>query len=274
MMKKPNIQSKEDFKKQKRRRKILIISIQIFLLVSFIGLWELLASTGVINSFLVSKPSAIWELFITYLKNGEIFRHIKISLIETLLGLVIGTVLGLIIAVILWWFPLCSKILDPFLVVLNALPKTALAPIFILWAGAGIKGIVVVAISLSLVVTILSAYNYFSSIDEEKIKMMKTFGANRWQILTKLILPGNIPNILNIIKINIGMSWVGVIVGEFLVSREGIGYLVVYGGQVFRLDLVMMGVLLLGILALLMYLALNCIEKYYRTYRYHKRRKK
>lgn len=274
MMKKPNIQSKEDFKRQKRRRKILIISIQIFLLVSFIGLWELLASTGVINSFLVSKPSAIWELFITYLKNGEIFRHIKISLIETLLGLVIGTLLGLVIAVILWWFPLCSKILDPFLVVLNALPKTALAPIFILWAGAGIKGIVVVAISLSLVVTILSAYNYFSSIDEEKIKMMKTFGANRWQILTKLILPGNIPNILNIIKINIGMSWVGVIVGEFLVSREGIGYLVVYGGQVFRLDLVMMGVLLLGILALLMYLALNCIEKYYRTYRYHKRRKK
>ena len=273
-MKKPNIQSKEDFKRQKRRRKILIISIQIFLLVSFIGLWELLASTGVINSFLVSKPSAIWELFITYLKNGEIFWHIKISLIETLLGLVIGTLLGLVIAVILWWFPLCSKILDPFLVVLNALPKTALAPIFILWAGAGIKGIVVVAISLSLVVTILSAYNYFSSIDEEKIKMMKTFGANRWQILTKLILPGNIPNILNIIKINIGMSWVGVIVGEFLVSREGIGYLVVYGGQVFRLDLVMMGVLLLGILALLMYLALNCIEKYYRTYRYHKRRKK
>ncbi len=274
MMKKPIIQSKEDFKKQKRKRKILIFSIQIFLLVSFIGLWELLASTGVINSFLVSKPSAIWELFITYLKNGEIFRHIKISLIETLLGLVIGTFLGLIIAIILWWFPLCSKILDPFLVVLNALPKTALAPIFILWAGAGIKGIVVVAISLSIVVTILSAYNYFSSIDEEKIKMMKTFGANRWQILTKLILPGNIPNILNIIKINIGMSWVGVIVGEFLVSREGIGYLVVYGGQVFRLDLVMMGVLLLGVLALLMYLALNFIEKYYRTYRYHKRRKK
>ena len=273
-MMKRKISSLEDFKKEKRRKKGLILFSQFALLFLFLASWELFARLGVINTFLVSKPSDIWNLFFIYLKNGEIFRHMKVSLLETLYGLVIGTGLGILIGILLWWFPTLSRILDPFLVVLNALPKTALAPILIIWAGTGMKGIVVVAISLSIVITILSSYHAFNSIDEEQIKMMKTLGASKWQILIKLILPANIPNLINIVKINIVMAWVGVIVGEFLVSREGIGYLVVYGGQVFKLDLVMMGVFILGVLALLMYLLLNGVEKYFRTYRYHGRRKK
>ena len=273
-MMKRKISSLEDFKKEKRRKKGLILFSQFALLFLFLASWELFARLGVINTFLVSKPSDIWNLFFIYLKNGEIFRHMKVSLLETLYGLVIGTGLGILIGILLWWFPTLSRILDPFLVVLNALPKTALAPILIIWAGTGMKGIVVVAISLSIVITILSSYHAFNSIDEEQIKMMKTLGASKWQILIKLILPANIPNLITIVKINIGMAWVGVIVGEFLVSREGIGYLVVYGGQVFKLDLVMMGVFILGVLALLMYLLLNGVEKYFRTYRYHGRRKK
>lgn len=273
-MMKRKISSLKDFKKEKRRKKGLILFSQFALLFLFLASWELFARLGVINTFLVSKPSDIWNLFFIYLKNGEIFRHMKVSLLETLYGLVIGTGLGILIGILLWWFPTLSRILDPFLVVLNALPKTALAPILIIWAGTGMKGIVVVAISLSIVITILSSYHAFNSIDEEQIKMMKTLGASKWQILIKLILPANIPNLINIVKINIGMAWVGVIVGEFLVSREGIGYLVVYGGQVFKLDLVMMGVFILGVLALLMYLLLNGVEKYFRTYRYHGRRKK
>ena len=273
-MMKRKISSLEDFKKEKRRKKGLILFSQFALLFLFLASWELFARLGVINTFLVSKPSDIWNLFFIYLKNGEIFRHMKVSLLETLYGLVMGPGLGILIGILLWWFPTLRRILDPFLVVLNALPKTALAPILIIWAGTGMKGIVVVAISLSIVITILSSYHAFNSIDEEQIKMMKTLGASKWQILIKLILPANIPNLINIVKINIGMAWVGVIVGEFLVSREGIGYLVVYGGQVFKLDLVMMGVFILGVLALLMYLLLNGVEKYFRTYRYHGRRKK
>ena len=273
-MMKRKISSLEDFKKEKRRKKGLILFSQFALLFLFLASWELFARLGVINTFLVSKPSDIWNLFFIYLKNGEIFRHMKVSLLETLYGLVIGTGLGILIGILLWWFPTLRRILDPFLVVLNALPKTALAPILIIWAGTGMKGIVVVAISLSIVITILSSYHAFNSIDEEQIKMMKTLGASKWQILIKLTPPANIPNLINIVKINIGMAWVGVIVGEFLVSREGIGYLVVYGGQVFKLDLVMMGVFILGVLALLMYLLLNGVEKYFRTYRYHGRRKK
>jgi NitT/TauT family transport system permease protein len=220
-----------------------------------------------VDSFLFSSPSSIWKLLWSYLKSLELFKHVGISVLETVLGLIIGTLAGLIFAVVLWWNKIVARIVDPFLVVLNALPKTALAPILIIWAGTGIKGITSVAISISLVLTILSAYSYFNQIEEDKIKMLKSFKATKWQILTKLVLPSNFPNIINIIKINIGMSWVGVIVGEFIVSRNGLGYLITYGTQVFRLDLVMMGVLVLAIIAFVMYEIVNLIEKYFKSRR-------
>lgn len=244
--------------KKRERRKIIFI--QVIILVLFIGLWEVLSFYNIIDSFLFSSPSRIFNLLITYIKNGILFEHIIISVIETLLGLIIGTVLGLLIGIILWWNDFIAKVFDPFLVVLNALPKTALAPILIIWAGTGIKGITVVAISISLVITIISSYGYFKSVEEDKIKMMKSFKASKIQILTKLILPANFANIISIIKINIGMSWIGVIVGEFVVSRAGIGYLIVYGSQVFKMDLVMMGVFVLAIIAFLMYECVNLIE--------------
>lgn len=250
-----------EFHRNRRKNLITISFIQIFLLFFIIILWEILSKYNLIDSFLFSKPSSIINLLYKYLKSFEIFKHIGISLLETLLGLIIGTTLGLFIAILLWWNKTISKILDPFLVVLNALPKTALAPIIIIWIGTGIKGITVVAISISLVVTILSAYSYFVMVDEEKIKMLKTFGANKFQILFKLILPSNLTNIISIVKINIGMSWVGVIVGEFIVSRAGIGYLIMYGSQVFKMDLVMMGVIVLAMISYAMYGIVNYIEK-------------
>lgn len=259
-----NIKSMEylKFLEQKKREKRLILISQFSLLIVFLVAWELLAHYKIINTFLVSSPSSIYHLFIEYIKNGSLFKHVGVSLWETLLGFSIGTIIGIVIAIVLWWSNTIAKIFDPFFVVLNALPKTALAPILIVWAGAGIQGIVVIAISISVVSTILSAYNYFINVDKEKIKMLKSFGATKLQILVKLILPANISNIINIVKINIGLSWVGVIVGEFLVSRAGIGYLIVYGGQVFRLDLVMMGVFVLAVCALLMYQIINLIEKF------------
>lgn len=257
----------QEYLKSKNKKKKKIILWQISVIIVFILLWEVLARVGIINTFLLSSPSAVVKLFIDYLKDGSIFTHIAVSVWETVLGFAIGTILGIIIAIILWWSPTLSKICDPFLVVLNALPKTALAPIIIVWAGAGIRGIVVIAITISIVSTILAAYNYFINVEEEKIQMLRSFGATKWQILTKLILPANVGNIINIIKINIGLSWVGVIVGEFLVSRNGIGYLIVYGGQVFRLDLVMMGVVVLALCAWVMYEGINVVEKLYRTKR-------
>ena len=254
------ISSIDEYKKQVRNKKLFILIWQLSIFIIFICAWEVSTKLKLIDSFLISSPSAITSLFFEYALNNTLWPHIYISVMETILGLFIGTTLGFIIATVLYLFPTISKILDPYLIVLNALPKTALAPILIIWAGTNIKGIVVVSISLSIVVTIISMLSYFKNVDENLIKMMKTMSANKLQILFKVVYPSNIDNILSVIKVNIGMSWVGVIVGEFLVSREGIGYLVVYGGQVFKLDLVMMGVFILAIIALIMYQMVNIIE--------------
>lgn len=261
-MKKNNVYL-ETIKKEKR--KILIIQILVF--IGFIIIWELSSRLKLIDEFLFSSPYNIGKLLIQYLTNNELFRHLGISILETLIGLILGTFIGLLIAVVLWWNKTLAKIFDPFLIVLNALPKTALAPILIIWAGTGIEGIVVVAMSISLILTIITAYLDFSLVEEEKIRMLKSFKATKWQILTKLILPSNYPNIVSIIKINIGLTWVGVIVGEFLVSRAGIGYLIMYGSQVFKMDLVMMGVIVLAIVAFGMYEIVNVIEKRFRKKR-------
>lgn len=246
---------------EKRKKAILVLMTQIVLLLVFLISWELCSRFEIIDSFLFSRPSKIGALLKRYIETKEIYRHIGISVLETLLGLTIGTLAGIGIAIALWWNKTLAKICDPFLVVFNALPKTALAPIIIIWIGTGIKGITAVAISISLVLTIISAHSAFIQVEEEKIKMLQSFKANKWQILTKLILPANLTNLVSIIKINIGMSWVGVIVGEFIVSRYGIGYLIMYGSQVFNMDLVMMGVIVLAIISFLMYEVVNWIEK-------------
>ncbi len=176
-------------------------------------------------------------------------------------GFLIGTILGTGIAVLLWWSDFIARVLEPYLVVLNSLPKIALGPIFIIWIGPGPMAIIVMALAISLIVTILEVLNGFLSVDPEKIKLVQTFGANHLQIFTKVVLPANVSSIINALKINVGLSWVGVIVGEFLVSRAGLGYLIVYGGQVFQLDLVMTSVLILAVAAALMYQGVVWLEK-------------
>lgn len=243
-----------------KREKQKVRILQALLLVSLLAAWEAAARLGWINTFLFSSPSAILKIFWIYFSNGTIWMHIGITMWETFVGFCIGTISGIAIAVLLWWSPLLSKLLDPFLVVLNALPKTALAPIVIVWFGAGISGIIAVAVSISIVVTIISAYTDFRGVDDDKVRMLQSFGATKGQILYKLILPANRDNMLSLAKINMGLCLIGVIVGEFLVSRCGIGYLIVYGSQVFRLDLVMMGVVILAVCAWVMNSLINLLE--------------
>ena len=190
-----------------------------------------------------------------------LLKHTLVSTYEVILGLFFETILGLAVAIILYEVPIIAKILDPFLIVFNALPKTALAPILIIWVGANIKGILIVSISISLIITIINSLNAFNSVDKDKIKLFQTFKATKLQTLWYLILPANKNEILNIIRINIGMSWIGVIVAEFIVSKEGLGYLITYGTQIFRLDIVMMGIVTLAIITMAMYKLLNIIAK-------------
>lgn len=253
----------QDRKKYLRKikvNKIKILAVQIAILIIFIALWEILANTGKIDSFITSQPSRIFKTFLD-LSSNNLLEHLKITCIETLVGFLLGTVLGALIAIILWWSPFISKVSEPFLVVLNALPKIALGPVIIIWVGAGMQSIIVMALAISLIVTILDILNGLLLTDKEKIKMAETFNANKFQILTKIVIPANIPTLFNTLKVNIGLSLVGVISGEFLVSKGGLGYLIVYGGQVFKLDLVMTSVIILAIVASIMYESIVILEK-------------
>lgn len=244
-----------------RQRKILILSTQVFILAAFLALWELLGQLKAIDPFITSQPSRIIRTLGNMYREGQLFYHTWVTCYETVIGFILGTIIGTVIAVVLWWSEFLSKVTEPYLVVLNSLPKIALGPIFIVWIGAGPASIIVIALTISLIVTVLEVLNGFLAVDQDKIKLVRTFGASRLQVLTKVVLPSSYPVIINALKINVGLSWVGVIVGEFLVSKAGLGYLIVYGGQVFQLDIVMTSVLILSVAAALMYQGVVYLEK-------------
>ena len=243
-----------------KKEKVLVLLTQIIVVVGLLSLWEILANKGVIDSFIMSSPSRIVKTLLNLTENNLI-QHVKVTCYETIIGFLLGTILGSLIAIILWWSNFISKVSEPFLVVLNSLPKIALGPVIIIWVGAGMPAIIVMALMISLIVTILEILNGFNNTDKELIKMARTFNANKLQILTKIIIPANKSTFFNSLKVNIGLSLVGVISGEFLVSKAGLGYLIVYGGQVFKLDLVMASVLILAVVAALMYKIVTLVEK-------------
>lgn len=251
----------EQYLKSIKREKDFIRITQVMIFAVFIALWEIAARFSLIDTFLTSSPGAIFELIVKFVKDGSLFNHLYVSTTETIAGFLTGTILGFFVSILLWWFEKLARITDPYMVILNSLPKTALAPIIILWAGMGFSGIVVTAASISVIVTIMTLYTGFISVEKDKIVLLMTLGASKFQILKKVIIPSNIPNIMSVIKVNIGLSWIGVIVGEFLVSKAGIGYLILYGSQTFKLDLVMMGVFILGLIAAVMYFFAAWLEK-------------
>ena len=259
-MSKKVLTEREKYLRDKRRNKFFVIFTQIGLLVFLIALWEILANVGIIDSFITSKPSRVVETFFKMISK-DLLMHVGITCFETIVGFLLGTLLGTLIATILWWSSFLSKVMAPFLVVLNSLPKVALGPIIIVWVGAGMPAIITMALAISLIVTILDMLNGFMETDKNRIKMVKTFGANQFQIFTKVVFPSNVSTLMNVLKVNIGLSMVGVITGEFLVSKGGLGHLIVYGGQVFNLDLVMTSVILLAIVASIMYYAVVLLEK-------------
>ncbi len=247
---------------QKEKGRIRFIRfVRIGILVLFLLLWELLARLSLLDSFLLSSPSRMGRTFLSLASTGELFLHIGTTLLETVIGFLLGTCLGIALATLFWWSETLSKIFDPYLVVLNALPKIALGPVLIVWIGAGMPAIILMSLLVSVIVTQVTVLNGFLSVEQDKITLLRAFGASKLQCFTRVVFPGALPVTLSALKISIGMSWVGVIVGEFLVSRAGLGYLIVYGGQVFRLDLVMMGTMVLCLLAAGMYLGVAALEK-------------
>lgn len=251
----------KDYLRRVKMEKLWIRIIQFLVLAAAVLLWEVCARLKIVDPFITSQPSRVLKTIVSLYHDGMLFHHIGITCLEAVIGFVLGTLIGTVIAVMLWWSEFLCKVVEPYLVILNSLPKIALGPVFIVWIGAGPSAIIVMTLAISLIVTVLEVLNGFLTTDQEKIKLVRTFGGTKIQVLTKVLLPASYPTIINALKINVGLSWVGVIVGEFLVSKAGLGYLIVYGGQVFKLDLVMTSVIILGIAATVMYQGVVYLEK-------------
>ena len=247
--------------RRERTKSVGVNVARIAILFLFLALWELSAQNAWVNPFITSSPSRIYKTIIQLYKSGSLFHHVGTTLWETLAGFAIAVVVGYSVALILWWSDTVRRVCEPYLVVLNALPKIALGPLIIIWFGTGNEAIVFMTILIGLIVAILNMLNGFMATDKNKLLLLQSIGANKLQILTKLVIPSSLPNFISMLKINVGMAWIGSIMGEYIVSKAGIGYLIVYGGQVFKLDLVMSAVVILCVLAAAMYALVALLER-------------
>lgn len=242
-------------------KKRFILFMQLLIVVGTILLWEYLVKKEIINSFVFSSPSQILETIINLAKTNELWGHILITMEEVIIAFSMGILLGFAVAIILYELPTLAKVLDPFLTMINSLPKVALGPLIIIIAGANMKSIIIMALLINLIISIITIYNGFINVDATKVKLIKTFSNKRSILLTKLVIPNSYNTIVSSLKLNISMSLIGVIMGEFLVSQKGIGYLIIYGTQVFNLSLVMSGIFILLVMSFLLYKIISFIEK-------------
>lgn len=252
------------FLKKRKQKKRGIQAARILLFLVFLAVWEAAAQANLIDAFIFSSPSRVCSTFCQMLKNGELLLHVGSTLMETLISFLLVIVCSLLTAVLLWLSPALSQILEPYLVILNSLPKSALAPLLIVWLGANQRTIVVAGMSVAIFGSILTIYTGFSQVDPEKVKLIYTLQGTRKDVLTKVVLPSSIPIFINTMKVNIGLCLVGVVIGEFIGSRQGLGYLIIYGSQVFKLDWVIMSIVILCIMALGLYSLIQFLEKWYR----------
>lgn len=245
--------------RRERRQRILVQVSRVLLLFGFLGIWEILAQTRMVNPMLTSYPSAVWPTFLDLLQNGNLMLHTWATFRATLIGFGVSMVVGVALAAALWWSDFVHKVLDPFLVIANAMPKIAFVPIFYIWLGSEYS-VYGMAVAISIFITIMVAYEGFRGIDPNKVKLARTLGASRAQVLTMVVLPGSVPTLLAALKMNIGLALVGVIVGEFQSASEGLGFLIINGSQVFKLNIVMTSIVVLAIMSGVMYLLVARLE--------------
>ncbi len=254
--------AQQSFLEQRKRRLRAITLARIFIFLLFLLVWEMSARLHLIDAFIFSSPSRVYKMFVSMVSDRSIFMHMGTTLTETLLSFFLVFLFSVLSAVLLWLFHSLSRILEPYLVVLNSLPKSALAPLLIVWLGANMKTIIVAGMSVAVFGSILTIYTGFSEVDPEKVKLIYTLGGNKKDVLWKVVLPGSVPIFVNTMKVNIGLCLVGVVIGEFIGSRQGLGYLIIYGSQVFQLDMVLMSIVILCIMAMILYQGINLVEKY------------
>ena len=251
----------KEYLKKIKKNKIIVLFFQLFIIIFFLSIWEYASNNGLINTFLASSPSKVYKTLLSLIKANNLLKHIYATTYEVLISFILASIMGFIIASLFWFNKTIAKVFDPYLTILNSLPKVALGPLIIIWIGANTNSIIFMALMISLFITIINIYSGFTDVDNYYITLLRTLNATKLQIFTKLIVPSNKKNIINCLKVNISMSLIGVVMGELLVSKEGLGYLIMYGSQVFNINLVITGVVLLAFLSYLMYFIISYIEK-------------
>ncbi len=256
--------AQELYIKNHHRHHHIITVLRVLILVLFLTIWETAGRTGMIDTFFFSSPSMVASFFLKMVFDGSFFTHTGITLLETLLSFLLITVISILAATALWYSKTLSEISEPYLVVLNSLPKSALAPLFIVWLGTGINTIIVAGISVAIFGSVISLYAGFKHVDAEKLKLIYTLGGNRFDAFHKVVLPSCVPVLLSNMKVNIGLALVGVIIGEFLAARRGLGYLIIYGSQVFQLNMVITSIIILCVIAMVLYQCIQWLEHLYK----------
>lgn len=256
----PTLAQQEFIQKEMLHRRNVRVC-RFMLLVLLLSLWELCARLGIINDFIFSSPTRITVCFLNMVKDKSIFLHIGVTVMETLVSFALVITSGLLIAILLWSSRSVTEVMEPYLVMLNSLPKSALAPILIVWLGNNIKTIIVASISVAVFGCIMTLHTGFSQTDPDMIKLIYSLGGRKRDVLLKVLLPSSVPLIISNMKVNIGLCLVGVIIGEFLAANKGLGYLIIYGSQVFKMDLVVMSIVILCIVSAILYQGITLLEK-------------
>lgn len=243
-----------------KKEKLIVSLFRLFIILAVLAIWQIMADIGIINAFLFSSPKDVIVTCFKLLNDGSLFEHTWITLYEVLVSFIISSIIGLVISTMLWSSSLIAKIIDPYLTILNSLPKVALGPLIIIWVGASINSIIFMALLISTFVTIINIYSGFVETNKSYITLLKSFGASKFKIFRKAVFPSNYGIVINSLKVNISMCLIGVIMGELLVSKKGLGYLIMYGSQVFNINLVITSVVILGIISYLMYWVISKFE--------------
>ncbi|BFT71585.1 ABC transporter permease [Paenibacillus sp. P36] len=251
----------ERFAQAKKKETKQVRLVQLIILLVFFALWEVAARLKWIDVLLFSYPTKVFKLLWDKLLDGSLLPHVGVTVVETIIGFVLGTLFGTALAVIIWWSPFLSRVLDPYIVVLNSMPKVALGPLFIVGLGPGLLSIIATTLSITVIITTLVVYGSFKEVDQNYVKVVSLFGGTKRTVFQKVILPASFPAIVSTLKVNVGLAWIGVIVGEFLVSQMGLGYLIIYGFQVFNFTLVISTLFVIAIVATFMYQIVSNLEK-------------
>lgn len=246
---------------RKKRLRRVVIGTQLIILVAFFALWEIAGRLKWIDVLLFSYPTKIFNQIGKDMLDGSIWPHLGATVGETIVGFLLGTLLGTALAAFIWWWDFAAKVLDPYMVVFNSMPKVALGPLFIVGFGPGFMAIVATTLSITVIITTLTVYQSFREVDPNYVKVIRVFGGRKRDIFYKVILRASYPAILSTLKVNVGLAWVGVIVGEFLVSKVGLGYLIIYGFQVFNFTLVLSTLVLIAVVATVMYQLVAYLER-------------